>query len=503
AAWTVQLYRDIPKGFFPMEDTGLLRGFTESAPDTSFEAMAERQKQVADIVRADPAVDYMTSAIGFGGVNQGFMFIALKPKSQRDPVGVIMGRLRRSTAQVAGITFNAQPVQNMNLNAGRVSRSLYQYTLQSGDLNALFDFAPKMLEKLRTLDELRDTNIDLQLSNPQVVVDIDRDRAATLGVTQEAIKQTLYNAFGSRQISTIFTPATDYQVIMEATRSFQSDPTSLSQLFVRSSAGQNVPLDAVATVRRSVGPLAVTRVGQQPAVTISFNVKDGLALGTATDAIRRAEREIGLPSMITGTFSGTAQIFQQALAGQALLLTAAVLVIYIVLGVLYESFIHPITILSGLPSAGLGALLALKAYNMDLSIVAIIGILMLIGIVKKNAIMMVDFALERRRQGDDALTAIREAALVRFRPIMMTSFAAVFGVLPIAIGHGAGAELRQPLGIAVAGGLIVSQMLTLYITPVVYFYLDKVDSYFKGKGEDRREKPVLAGEPAPHGVPAE
>ncbi|MGL4325286.1 MAG: efflux RND transporter permease subunit, partial [Beijerinckiaceae bacterium] len=489
--------KDIPKGFFPMEDTGLLRGFTEAAPDTSFEAMVERQKAVAEIVRADPAVDYMTSAIGFGGVNQGFMFIALKPKDKREPLAAILSRLRRTTAAVPGITFVAQPVQNMNLNAGRVSRALYQYTLQSGDLPALFDFAPKMLAKLRTVEELRDTSLDLQLSNPQAVVDIDRDRAATLGVTQEAIKQTLYNAFGSRQISTIFTPATDYQVIMEATREFQSDPTALSQVYVRSSTGQNVPLDAVATVRRAVGPLAVTRVGQQPAVTISFNLKDGVALGTATDAIRKAEREIGMPGAVTSTFSGTAQIFQQALAGQALLLTAAVLVIYIVLGVLYESFIHPITILSGLPSAGLGALLALKYYGMDLSIVAIIGILMLIGIVKKNAIMMVDFALERQRHGDDALTAIREAALVRFRPIMMTSFAAVFGVLPIALGHGAGAELRQPLGIAVAGGLIVSQLLTLYITPVVFFYLDKVDRRFKEKS---RDEPAAAH---PVQVPAE
>ena len=498
------MYRDIPKGFFPMEDTGLLRGFTEAAPDTSFEAMMERQQQVANIVRSDPAVDYITSAIGFGGVNQGFMFIALKPKDKRENIAVIQARMRRSTAVVPGITFVAQPVQNINLNAGRVSRALYQYTLQSGELNTLFEFAPKMLAKLRTVDELRDASLDLQLSNPQAVVDIDRDRAATLGVTQEAIKQTLYNAFGSRQISTIFTSSSDFQVIMEANRAFQSDPTALSQIYVRSSTGQNVPLDAVASVRRAVGPLAVTRVGQQPAVTISFNLKEGVALGTATDAIRRAEREIGMPSAITSTFSGTAQIFQQALAGQALLLTAAVLVIYIVLGVLYESFIHPVTILSGLPSAGLGALLALKYYNMDLSIVAIIGILMLIGIVKKNAIMMVDFALERRRQGDDALTAIREAALVRFRPIMMTSFAAVFGVLPIAIGHGAGAELRQPLGIAVAGGLIVSQLLTLYITPVVYYYLDKVDSRFKGAGpEEEVPAPASVAPPSGHAAPAE
>ncbi|WP_342362142.1 efflux RND transporter permease subunit [Terrarubrum flagellatum] len=517
--YSVHLYQTVPRGFFPQEDTGLLTAFTESAPDTSFEAMVERQKQIAAIVGADPAVDYFSSNIGFGGaINQGFLFVALKPKDTRDRVEVILSRLRRETAKVAGITFVARPVQNINLNAGRQSRGNYQYTLTSPDLKALFDFAPTMLAKLRTLDELRDASLDLQLTNPQAAVDIDRERAATLGVSQDAIKQTLYNAFGSREISTIYTPATDYSVLMEATRDFQSDATALSQIYVKSSTGQNVPLDAVASVRRTVGPLAVARVAQQPAVTISFNLKEGTALGIATAAIRQAEREIGMPPSIIGTFSGTAQIFEQAVAGQLLLATAAVFVIYIVLGVLYESFIHPITILSGLPSAGIGALLSLQLYNMDLSVVAMIGILMLIGIVKKNAIMMVDFAIERRRHGDDALTAIREAALVRFRPIMMTSFAAIFGVLPIAIGHGAGAELRQPLGIAVCGGLILSQLLTLFITPVVYYYLDKIDSRMKEKSRDEHADaahgahgahhghgahPAPAGHGAPPAVPAE
>ena len=501
AALSVHLYQSIPRGFFPQEDTGLIAAFTEAAPDTSFAAMVERQKQIAAVVGRDPAVDYYSSNIGFGGqVNSGFLFISLKPKDQRDRLEEILRRLRRETASVPGITFIPRAVQNINLNAGRASRGSYQYTLTSPDLKALFDFAPTILAKLQTLDELRDTSLDLQLTNPQAVVDIDRERAANLGVTQDAIKQTLYNTFGSREISTIFTPASDYQVIMEATRDFQSDAQALSQIYVKSNTGQNVPLDAVASVRRTVGPLAVTRVAQQPAVTISFNLKEGTALGIATGAIRKAEREIGMPPQIIGTFSGTAQIFEQAVAGQLLLATAAVFVIYIVLGVLYESFIHPITILSGLPSAGIGALLSLQLFNMDLSVVAMIGILMLIGIVKKNAIMMVDFAIERRRHGDDALTAIREAALVRFRPIMMTSFAAIFGVLPIALGHGAGAELRQPLGIAVCGGLILSQLLTLYITPVVYFYLDKVDSRFK-EG-DREAPPSQVPAPA-HVTPAE
>ncbi len=501
AALSVHLYQTMPRGFFPQEDTGLIAASTEAAPDTSFEAMAERQKAVADIVGRDPAVDYYSSNIGFGGlVNTGFLFISLKPKDERDRMEVILSRLRRETASVPGISFIPRAVQNINLNAGRSSRGSYQYTLTSPDLKALYDFAPNMLTKLRTLDELRDVSLDLQLTNPQAVVDIDRERAATLGVTQDAIKQTLYNTFGSREISTIYTPATDYSVIMEASRDFQSDSAVLSQIYVRSNTGQNVPLDAVASIRRTVGPLSVTRVAQQPAVTISFNLKDGTALGIATDAIRKAETEIGMPAQIVGTFSGTAQIFEQAVAGQLLLAVAAVFVIYIVLGVLYESFIHPITILSGLPSAGIGALLSLKLFHLDLSVVAMIGILMLIGIVKKNAIMMVDFAIERRRHGDDALTAIREAALVRFRPIMMTSFAAVFGVLPIALGHGAGAELRQPLGIAVVGGLILSQLLTLYITPVVYFYLDKIDSRFRESEREGALEPSLPHMP-PH--PAE
>ncbi|CAN7212492.1 efflux RND transporter permease subunit [Bosea sp. LjRoot90] len=499
---SVQLYIDVPKGFFPTEDTGLLRGATEGPPDTSFEAMAARQMRVAEIVKADPAIDYLTSNIGgFNATNNGFMFIALKPKDQRDKADVVIGRLRRAVSEVPGITAVFQQVQNINLNAGRSSRAQYLYSLQGPDLGALFNYAPLMQQRLAQLPQLRDANIDLQLRNPQLSIDIDRERAASLGISSDQIRQALGNAFGSRQIATIFTPSTDYQVIMEAERAYQQDPAVLSRLLLKAANGQNVPLETVATIKPSVGPLAVNRISQQPAVTISFNTAPGISLGDAVNAIRAAEREVNLPASIVTSFAGSAQLFQDALKGQGLLIFAAILVIYIILGILYESFIHPITILSGLPSAGLGALLALQYFHMDLSVIAIIGILMLVGIVKKNAIMMVDFAIERRKMGDDALTAIRDAALVRFRPIMMTSFAAIFGVLPIALGAGAGAELRQPLGIAVVGGLIVSQLLTLYITPVVYFYLDKVDSWLSGRGRGEREEAAAIPGAVPIAIP--
>lgn len=490
---TAKLFVDMPKGFFPLEDTGLLRGATEGAPDTSFEAMMARQQRLNAIIRQDPAVAYVTSSLGNVAPNQGFLFVALKPRGERDDINTVMGRLRRISSQVPGITLVMQPVQNINLNSGRQSRAQYQYTMQGADLGALYAAAPDMRDRMTKLNELRDVSIDLQLTNPQLVVDIDREKAANLGVTSDAIRQTLYNMFGSRQISTIYTPASDYQVIMEADRRFQTDPSALSRIFVKSSTGANVPLEAVATIRRNIGPLSVSRIAQQPAVSISFNLAPGIALGDAVESIKRLEREAGLSASITTGFAGSAQLFQEALKGQGFLILAAVLVIYIVLGILYESFIHPITILSGLPSAGLGALIALKVYGMDLSVIAIIGILMLIGIVKKNAIMMVDFAIERRHEGVDALNAVRDAALVRFRPIMMTTFAAIFGVLPIAIGAGAGSELRQPLGIAVVGGLLVSQLLTLFITPVVYFYLDKVETWTKRGGRPAKvEKDVEA-----------
>lgn len=480
------LYVLVPKGFFPQEDTGLLRASVEAAPDVSFNTMANYQVKLNEVISKDPAIDYFTSSAGFGSTNQGFMFIQLKPRNQRDDMGKIIGRLRKASSGIPGINAVFVPIQNFNLNAGRIARAQYQYTMQSSDIGTLFSAVPKVLEQFRKTPELRDVTGDLQIANPQIVVDLDREKAANLGVTSDQVRQTLYNAFGSRQISTIYTAASDYAVILEANRDYQSDPAALSRLFVKNATGQNVPLEAVANIRRNIGPLSINRQSQQPAVTLSFNLAPDIALGQAVDAIKKAEKAAGLPSTIVTGFAGSAQQFQDSLKGQGILILAAVLVIYIVLGVLYESFIHPITILSGLPSAGLGALLALQYFKLDLSVIAIIGILMLVGIVKKNAIMMVDFAIERRQAGADALSAIREAALVRFRPIMMTTFAALFGTLPIALGTGAGSELRQPLGIAVVGGLAVSQILTLFITPVVYIYLDKLDSSFKGRAKAAR-----------------
>jgi HAE1 family hydrophobic/amphiphilic exporter-1 len=406
----------------------------------------------------------------------------LKDKDKRDSIEVVMNRLRATTATVPGIRTILMPVQNLDFTGGRIARAKYQYTLQSGDIDALYSKAPQMERAMAQLPGLRDVNSDLQISNPQWRVDIDREKAAAFGITADAVRTALYDAYGTRQISTIFTEADDYQVILEAGDKFQDDPDALGRIRVATPAGQLVPLDEVATMRRTVGPLQINRQSQQPAVTISFNLAPDMSLGQAIESIHAVERKVDLPvSIITG-FAGNAQLFEQALAGQGALLMAAVLTIYILLGVLYESYIHPITILSGLPSAGIGALLALDYFHMDLSVIAIIGILLLIGIVKKNAIMMVDFALERRREGGmDALSAIREAALIRFRPIIMTTLAALLGALPIALGAGAGSELRQPLGVAIVGGLCVSQLLTLYITPVVYFYLDKIDSALAGR----------------------
>jgi len=496
------LYVQIPKGFFPDEDTGFLRGITEAQPDTSFREMSARQVTVSALIAKDPAVEYVTSAVGFGGAtNKGFLFVKLKPKQVRDPVFKIMARMRASTSVIPGIRTLMLPVQNLEFTGGRIARAKYQYTLQSGDIDTLYKLSPVMEREISQLPGLRDVNSDLQIANPQMRVEIDRDKAAAFGITVDQARTALYNAYGTRQISTIFTEADDYEVILEASEDFQNDTAALGRIRVSTPSGQLVPLNEIATMSRSVGPLQINRQAQQPAVTISFNLSPDLSLGQAIDMIKQVERKVNLPGSIITGFAGNAQLFQQALAGQGGLLLAAVMTIYILLGVLYESYIHPITILSGLPSAGIGALLALQYFHMDLSVIAIIGILLLIGIVKKNAIMMVDFALERRRVGGmDAPTAIREAALVRFRPIIMTTLAALLGSLPIALGTGAGSELRQPLGVAIVGGLCVSQLLTLYITPVIYIYLDKVDSWLAGR-RPTSAKPSAAPETLP--VPAE
>jgi len=490
-AGTIWLYIVVPKGFFPTEDTGYVIGITEANTDIAFPAMVKLQRQVADLVRKDPAVAYVNSTVGAGGPNtlpnSGRMLVALKPQKERGKLAVVLARLRKNVNIVAGIEIFFQPIQNINL-GGKLQKSQYQYTLQSNDTEALYRLAPQMRDKMSKLEALRDVTTDLYIKNPQVTIEVDREKSAVYGVSVDQVRQTLYDAFGSRQVATIYTPANDYEVILETKPDFQKSPNDLNLIYVKTSSGTVVPLAAVTRFVPSVGPLQVNHQGQQPSVTISFNLAPGYSLGQAVTAIQDLEREERLPASITTGFQGTAQVFQDSLRGQGILILAAIFAAYVVLGILYESFIHPITIISGLPSAGIGAILTLLLFKMDLSVIAMIGIVMLVGIVKKNAIMMIDFAIERRRVGLSAEAAIREAATLRFRPIMMTTFAAIFGSLPIALGTGAGAELRQPLGVAVVGGLCLSQLLTLYITPVIYLYLDRLDRRIKRRLEPQLEE---------------
>ena len=499
---TIALYVIVPKGFFPTEDTGYVIGITEGATDVSFPAISQLQRKVAEIVRADPAVAYVNSTVGTGGPNSvgnsGRMLVALKPRNERDNLQTILARLRRTANVVPGLAIYFQPIQNINL-GGKLAKSQYQYTLQSNDTEALYRLAPQLREKISKIDGLLDVTTDLYVTNPQVTIDVDREKSAVYGLTVDQVRQELYNAFGVRQVATIYSPVNYYQVILETQPEFQVSPDDLARVYLKTTNGTTVPLSAVTRFVRTVGPLQVNHQGQQPAVTISFNLAPGFSLGQAVDAIKNLEREERLPATITTGFQGTAQVFQDLLRGQGILILAAIFAAYVVLGILYESFIHPITIISGLPSAGIGAILTLMLFRMDLSVIAMIGIVMLVGIVKKNAIMMIDFAIERRRVGLSAEAAIREAAVLRFRPIMMTTFAAIFGTLPIALGTGAGAELRQPLGVAVVGGLVLSQLLTLYITPVIYLYLDRFDRLIKRRLEPQLEEvkeapPAVAAE---------
>jgi len=480
---TVLLYLAVPKGFFPVQDTGVIQGISEAPQPVSFSAMSERQQSLSRIILADPAVASLSSYIGVDGdnvtLNSGRVLINLKPHDERDvTASEVIDRLRPELAKLPGIQLFMQPVQDLSIE-DRVSRTQFQFSLESPDSELLQEWTPKLVEALRQRTELTDVTSDLQSNGLQVFLDIDRDAAARLGIEVSAITDALYDAFGQRQISTIFTQASQYRVVLEAEAGDRLGPQALEQIFVQSEGGTPVRLSSLARLEQRSAPLLINHIGQFPAVTLSFNLAEGVSLGEAVEVIEGVEAQIGLPAGIQSHFQGAAEAFRASLSSTLLLILAAVVTMYIVLGVLYESYIHPITILSTLPSAAVGALLALLLTGNDLGLIAIIGIILLIGIVKKNAIMMIDFALEaERHQGMSPRDAIFRAALLRFRPILMTTLAALFGAIPLMLASGSGAELRQPLGLVLVGGLLLSQLLTLFTTPVIYLFFDRLGNRF-------------------------